>query len=142
MSGGSAETPLREAAAALVAALDRCKPALDAQGMLAYVHGQRYDGPTFKAEWDALRAAVERVPRQTPSPEPKVLSPERRAANEASFKQSGLDWCAHQMAHNWPRNEFGSLLTEGEVSALRSASSSLVVGGSEHAAAPAPPEEK
>lgn len=49
---------LREAAEQLVAALDRCKSTLDGLAVLAHVHGQRYDGPTFGKEWERLREAL------------------------------------------------------------------------------------
>ena len=49
---------LQEKAQALVDALDRCKPTLDGYAVLAYVHGERYQGATFGNEWEALRAAL------------------------------------------------------------------------------------
>lgn len=45
-------------------------------------------------------------------------TPEHRAANQASFAQNGLDWCAHSMAYDWPRNAYGSLLTNDEYAGL------------------------
>lgn len=48
-----------EKAQALVAALDACKPALDGWAVMNHVHGGCYDGPTFGAELETLRAALD-----------------------------------------------------------------------------------
>lgn len=49
---------LKTAAANLVKALDACMPEITATAHLAWVHGQRYSGPTFNEELEALREAL------------------------------------------------------------------------------------
>ncbi len=51
-------TKLRDALRDLVDALDRCKPGIDSAFSMAWVHGQRYDGPTYEKELEAARTAL------------------------------------------------------------------------------------
>lgn len=46
------------AAQKLDAALAAVKPALDSGAVFMHIHGQRYEGPTFGNEWEALRIAL------------------------------------------------------------------------------------
>jgi hypothetical protein len=49
---------LREAGEALVTKLEECKAAIESAFTMAWIHGARYDGPNYKAELEALKAAV------------------------------------------------------------------------------------
>ena len=51
-------TKLRDALRELVDALDRCKPGIDSAFSMAWVHGQRYDGPTYEKELEAARTTL------------------------------------------------------------------------------------
>lgn len=67
-SEGDALAALHAAALALVEALDRCKPTLDGYAVMAHVHGERYNGPTFGTELEELRSLLARGVRMPGSP--------------------------------------------------------------------------
>lgn len=51
----------------------------------------------------------------TPVPDP---FDKLRPQNQATWQSHGAPWCAEQMATNWPRNQYGSLLSRYEYDAL------------------------
>lgn len=48
----------REAVADLVKALDACKAGIESAFEWAWLHGQRYDGPTYDRELERVRAIL------------------------------------------------------------------------------------
>lgn len=54
----------------------------------------------------------------TPVPDP---FDKLRPQNQATWQSHGAPWCAEQMATNWPRNQYGSLLSRYEYEALLAA---------------------